>query len=526
MHNPSSSPAKPAKPVKLFVGLPIYAQVPAQFMQCLLALQAYKPCDLELQVCQGDGVARSRNQLTATFLASDCTHLLFIDCDILFRPEHIARILSHDAPIVGGMYPKKQDTTDIEWVINTLPYATKPDEKGLQPVRYIGTGFMCIRREVFVKMIERFPEIQFTADYGDRREEHDFWPMGVHVYPDGHRRYLSEDWFFCERAMIMGIPVVADTRCVLRHIGPAIYPLKSQEREHFPASALDLIRPGKNKWAEPPEGFCRPEHAASDAAAWAECVVNNEYRLPERFHPNAVVVDIGAHIGSFGVACFRRGASRIYSFEPDAENAQHCARNAANTTSEERWSVTRAAVCRAGETRDELPWVDWKQLGNNPGEGRVSDAGTSRVPCATITHVLNEASNFCTRRIALLKLDCEGAEWEILRNAPLTFVDAICAELHLAPDENPETRGEPLVESLRNAGFDVTVEPHPRLAGRPMLWAKRMPLTPALSPSAGAREKTSSAVTGDEQAGGGSTSCIGAPPSAQISERETELTPA
>lgn len=235
MHNTVPTPAclsvpLAPPPVKLFIGLPIYAQVPAFFMQCLLALQARKPCPITIQMCQGDGVARSRNQLTADFLASDCTHLLWIDCDLIFSVEHITRLLAQDVDLVGGLYPKKQEGP-VEWVINHLPGSDTANERGLQEVRYIGTGFMLIKRRVFETMIAKHPEIVFTADYGTRRQEHDLWPMGVFVYPNGDRRYLSEDWWFCQRARDLGFKVWADCGVVIKHLGTVAFPLRAQEME-------------------------------------------------------------------------------------------------------------------------------------------------------------------------------------------------------------------------------------------------------------------------------------------------------
>jgi len=213
--------------VKLFVGLPIYAQVPCQFVQCLLALQANRPCEIEMHMCQGDGVARSRNQLTAAFLKSDCTDLLFMDCDLLFGPDHVERMISHDADIVGGFYPKKQQGA-LEWVINGFGEPTLKRDDGLQKVAYIGTGFMRIRRHVFERMIAEIPGLEFDADYGKRQKEHDLWPMGVYTYPSGHRRYLSEDWYFCQRWMDLGGEIFGDTKVILKHIGPCIFPLDTQ----------------------------------------------------------------------------------------------------------------------------------------------------------------------------------------------------------------------------------------------------------------------------------------------------------
>ena len=468
---PGASPAK-----KLFIGLPIYAQVPTQFLQCLLALQACKPVDCEIHICQGDGVARSRNQLTASFLASDCTHLLFIDCDLVFTPEHVARILAHDVPIVGGLYPKKQEGP-VEWVLNTALVETKPTPTKLQEVRYVGTGFMCIKREVITAMIARYPEIEFTADYGTRRQEHDLWPMGVYVYHDGGRRYLSEDYFFCQRAIDMGLPVLADTGCVLSHVGTVIFPLQSQRENLFKHEGAEAVEPVemRRQTAEieggeaPPAGFLRQEHRACDLIAWRECCVWNDYGLPEMFAPDSVVIDVGAHIGCFGYAALERGAARVFSFEPDAENCAHLQRNVRNSGFKERWNVNGSAVAARNGTRT---FQSWRISGDNSGEGRLCEQGSDRVWAMGINDVIETATEMGRYRVAFLKLDCEGAEFEILRSGNLALVDEVAAEMHT--QNEADVQGVLLL--LAAQGFTVGVHAHPRLDDRTMLRAHRRAL--------------------------------------------------
>jgi hypothetical protein len=223
---------KPANPgPKVFIGIPIYKEVPSFFMQSLLALQHEWPFDNRpaVEVCQGDGVARSRNQLTAAFLRSDCTHLMFIDCDLVFNAAQVLRLIDHDLPVVGGLYPKKQDGK-LEWVINTLPQQGAPEKTGLCAVKYVGTGFMCIKREVFEAMRDAYPDSRYRADYGNREMEFDFWPMSVYrKNQEDEGRYLSEDWYFCQRWLDMGGKIYADSKVLLRHVGTAIYPLQAQQ---------------------------------------------------------------------------------------------------------------------------------------------------------------------------------------------------------------------------------------------------------------------------------------------------------
>ena len=229
IRNPFYRPSLRGK--KLFVGLPVYQQMPTFFVQCLMAFAAQKPCPIDVRICQGDGVARSRNGLTAEFLKSDCTHLLFIDSDLIFSADHVTSLLERNVPVVGGFYPKKQQGA-LEWVINTLPGTPPMREDGLQPLRYVGTGFMCIAREVFEKMIVAYPEIEFMEDYNRREKAWDFWSMGVYTDKvDRSRRYLSEDWFFCQRWLDMGGEIFGDCSVALKHYGPAIFPLVTQEPE-------------------------------------------------------------------------------------------------------------------------------------------------------------------------------------------------------------------------------------------------------------------------------------------------------
>jgi len=137
--NPTYNPKLKGK--KLFIGIPVYSQVPTTFLRCLMELQANKPLPIEVHIGQGDGIGRTRNVLTAAFLKSTCTHLLFHDSDLLSSAQHIADILLADKEVIGGFYPKKQQGP-LEWVVNALPDAPQAEGE-FQRVKYAGTGFLC-----------------------------------------------------------------------------------------------------------------------------------------------------------------------------------------------------------------------------------------------------------------------------------------------------------------------------------------------------------------------------------------------
>jgi hypothetical protein len=188
-------------------------------------------------------VPRARNRLVAHYLEYSATDFLFIDADITFVAEDALSLLALDAPIICGIYPRKQ----IDW--NRIALAARsgvpPDrlarygyipvvnfEGGeyrldeLMPVRRMGTGFLRIRREVFEKMIVHFGD-KIAFDYHSDEPHfkgpgYDLFPTGPDVrYPlgTGGRQYLSEDYGFSELAKECGFPLYAAPWVRLIHSG-------------------------------------------------------------------------------------------------------------------------------------------------------------------------------------------------------------------------------------------------------------------------------------------------------------------
>lgn len=165
-------------------------------------------------------VDRGRDRAAATLLETECSHLLFIDADIEFRPEAILRLLAADKDLIVGAYRKKNDRN--EFAISFLPGAHERvavcPETGAVQIARAGTGFMMIKRVVFERLAEAMPEIayeDFSAVAGPRKM-HAFFE---HVVRDGKR--WSEDYTFCERWRAIGGEVWLDPEIELGHWGPS-----------------------------------------------------------------------------------------------------------------------------------------------------------------------------------------------------------------------------------------------------------------------------------------------------------------
>lgn len=167
-------------------------------------------------------ISRARNILTAMFLDSDCTHLMFIDSDIEFQPEDILRALAYDKPVIAGAYPKK--ALPVQYAINFK--FVNPEtrqirvENGAVEVLDASTGFFLIKRETIEKMILAHPELHYRNDSNidTKLNKHCYALFDTMIDPDDNR-YLSEDYTFCRRWQKLGGEIWLDPNTKLNHVG-------------------------------------------------------------------------------------------------------------------------------------------------------------------------------------------------------------------------------------------------------------------------------------------------------------------
>jgi FkbM family methyltransferase len=205
----------------------------------------------------------------------------------------------------------------------------------------------------------------------------------------------------------------------------------------------------------------------------------NEYSLPDRFQEADIVVDVGAHIGSFAYAALQRGAGRVYSIEADAENVEIATQNLQDFISQNRVRVVHGAAWRSDKNDDVLCFDGYPQMGRvtNTGGGRVlTSSDGSPVQKINFDAFVSDITSRGEGRVRFLKLDCEGSEWPILFTSnTLHLIDEIRGEIHeisksATPENYPAThatkgpfdalRVEDLIELLTGRGFTVNYSPY------------------------------------------------------------------
>ncbi len=235
-------------------------------------------------------------------------------------------------------------------------------------------------------------------------------------------------------------------------------------------------------------------HGTLDEAIF-NCVASlNEYRLPDRFEPADVVIDIGSHIGAFAHAAASRGCRNVYCVEPDRANVEFAAEHLKSHIEAGSVRLIHGAAWRSDPNDDELRFDGYHPFPKsfvgmegitNTGNGSVIWGEGEPVPKLAFDEIVDLATNNGEKRVRLLKLDCEGAEWPILLTSQrLHLVDEICGEFHEIggpfleigeerPLSKPIFRDERLAkftvdrlaQFLNDAGFAVTYRRHRRPTG-------------------------------------------------------------
>jgi FkbM family methyltransferase len=264
----------------------------------------------------------------------------------------------------------------------------------------------------------------------------------------------------------------------------------TRPQRHFNAALLDAVEAlGARLLAlEAGEGGGPAVRTGTlDAWVWRMVAVANEYRLPDRFGPDDLVLDVGAHIGSFSHAVLARGAGHVHACEADPANAALLARNLRAFPG--RHTVHRLAVWRSDRIEDRLCLGRSDVTANTGGNSVLHGHGTE-VPARPLDELLLEATGGGRRRVRLAKFDCEGSEWPILFTARrLGLLDALCGEYHELPQVPEAARvaglarceAAALARLLEGEGFVARLAPVvPGVVGH--FWAERPGAGPAVFP--------------------------------------------
>lgn len=199
--------------MKLLIGIPSHDYMHAEFAKCLTALSiklARDGIDFNVFICNGTLVYIARDKIACHAINHQYTHVLWLDADMVFRPEIFDDLQDCRQDFVTGIAHarRKPYGSCVFSDISDLNHMTRVESYPSAPFRVAGCGFACV---LIKTEILRAVQMQYKSCFCP---EHDW----------------GEDLTFCRRATGMGYQIWADPAVRLGHIGHDVIWPEDHER--------------------------------------------------------------------------------------------------------------------------------------------------------------------------------------------------------------------------------------------------------------------------------------------------------
>lgn len=162
----------------------------------------------------------------------------------------------------------------------------------------------------------------------------------------------------------------------------------------------------------------------SDLLVIKEILEEDAYRVPDIVE--GTVVDIGANIGVFSIMCAKRGASKVYSLEPEPDNYRILVDNI--NTNGVADIIETMQVGLWHETTEKNMYI-WQgdsivcDLANdkNIAKAKIVSPGLTVIKMISIEELFNKIDG----EISIMKIDCEWSEYDIIKNIPVAMLNRV-----------------------------------------------------------------------------------------------------
>ena len=213
---------------------------------------------------------------------------------------------------------------------------------------------------------------------------------------------------------------------------------------------LLFIYPGKERILLLKSGIKFKLNHHLDAHVIKEVFYDKDYGL--NLSNPKIILDVGAHIGTFSIySALKFPNSKIYSFEPRSDTFKRLNFNIRSNSFTNIKAYRLGLAAKSGERllyKPNLTGLSNLYIRKNSNEG----VGRERIEVITLTKALKSVG---AKRCDLLKLDCEGAEYEILLNTPEEIfkrIDNLVIEYH---DNISGHTHEELTKWLKKIGYKI-----------------------------------------------------------------------
>jgi hypothetical protein len=238
--------------ISIMVCTPVHSEVSMHYTQALLEFQKFcmlKNIWVSFVILKSSLVTQGRNLCVSSFLNSEhkYSHLLFIDADINFTPESIFEMIALDREVIAIPYPMKtinwdkvdrlskeikyKNSTELSTLGFTYPIKVADTsniivQNNVIEVTHAPTGCMLIKRQVFDKMIEKYPHLEIyqpTILNGEETKTNNLYNFFDTFHDLESKKYYGEDFGFCQKWRDIGGKCYCYINRFITHVGEYQY---------------------------------------------------------------------------------------------------------------------------------------------------------------------------------------------------------------------------------------------------------------------------------------------------------------
>jgi len=185
----------------------------------------------------GDALIGRARSIQATWFLEKFPydHAIFLDSDIVFEPENLAKLIlnlkeGHD--LIGGVYVVRH----AQQLAHYNTGGKTIIDGSIKPITYLSTGFMGFSKKLLQKMVDEL-DMPILHEKFTPFRCYPFFESGRWWHEEDKQWiYVSEDWDFCDKAKKVDIQAELDTSILLGHQGNHVFTL-----DQLPANVMQKI---------------------------------------------------------------------------------------------------------------------------------------------------------------------------------------------------------------------------------------------------------------------------------------------
>lgn len=193
--------------MKILLGMPCIKNIPTKTVGSLL--RTVDRGIIDAMIVEGSLIYDARDDIARTAVDNDYDYVLYVDSDMIFTPDDVKKLLSHDVGICTGLYVTRHgENKNVIYsdIITRRRFPFRAPKlihdnatTGYDTVAACGFGFCLIKVSVLKCMLKRYKSL-FEPKWG-----------------------VGEDVAFCIRAKKCGFDIFTDRDVKLGHIGEIEY---------------------------------------------------------------------------------------------------------------------------------------------------------------------------------------------------------------------------------------------------------------------------------------------------------------